>query len=332
MVLVRPLDADLRHLPSEGWDEGDARPGPARAVSELAARQHGVVSARQLADLGLSSSTVARWTAAGRLLRLHRGVYAVGHAALTADGRRLASVLAAGPVAFLSHRSAGELWGVMRWSGARHEVTVPGAGGRRRRRELRVHRHRLDPADRTIVDGVPVTTLARTLLDLAEVLPPARLARVIEEAERLGLLDLHALHDVMARARGRRGLRALRAALALYRPQRAVPRSGLERAALELIRDHGLPEPSANLWLHGYEVDLLWPDHGVIVELDTTAFHATTAAFERDRRRDADLQARGFRVLRFTDRRISEDAPGVAATIAAALGRASPSSHPSEET
>ncbi|UGS38006.1 hypothetical protein DSM104329_04428 [Capillimicrobium parvum] len=288
----------------------------------LAHQQHGVVAARQLNALGVSSSTIARWTADGRLLRLHRGVYAVGHQALTADGHRMAAVLAAGPGAALSHRSAGEMRGVMRWAGPYHEVTVPGAGGRRRRaRRVRVHRGRLDPADWTVVRGIPVTTVARTLLDVGEV-APSRLPRAVEEADRQGLLDVPAVREVMARNPGRRGLRPLATALELHTPEPAFTRSGLERAALALIRDHGLPRPSANLWLHGYEVDLVWPDQKLVVELDTRGFHGTTSAFERDRRRDADLQARGYRVMRFTDRRIADDAAAVAATIAAALSRA----------
>jgi hypothetical protein len=229
--------------------------------------RHGVVAARQLNRLGLSSSTIARWVADGRLVRLHRGVHAVGHAALTPDGHRMAAVLAAGPEAVLSHRSAAEMWGLLTWTGTYHEVTVAGRGSRARRRGIRVHRCRLEPEDRTVVRGIPVTTVPR-----------------------------------LARAIGRRGVRPL----------------------LALIERHGLPTPSANLFLHGHDRDLVWPDRHLVVELDTTAFHATTAAFERDRRRDADLQALGYRVLRFTDRRIADDAPAVARTIAAALGRGSP--------
>jgi hypothetical protein len=259
-----PGPGDVRHLSCAQLREGATR--PVRAVARLAAGQHGVVATRRLTAIGLDSSTITRWTADGRLIRLHRGVYAVGHGALMSDGHRMAAVLAAGVGAVLSHRSA-------------------------------------------------------AVLDVAEA-APSGVPRAVEEADRQSRLDLAAVRAVMARNPGRRGLRPLASALEVHTPEPAVTRSGLERAALALIRDHGLPRPGANLWLHGYEVDLLRSDQKLVVELDTLRFHGTSAAVERDRRRDADLQARGYHVMRFTDRRIAGDPAGVAATIAAALARA----------
>jgi hypothetical protein len=149
-------------------------------------------------------------------------------------------------------------------------------------------------------DGIPVTSVARTLLDLAEILPVRRLERAVEEAERLGIFDRRAIEDVCARGNGRRGLGALRAAVEAAVEPQPFTRSELERAFYGLCRNHHLPLPLLNQWVLGYEVDALWPGPRLVVEVDGYETHRTRAAFERDRIRDATLTALGWRVVRLT--------------------------------
>lgn len=221
------------------------------ALAQLAARQHGVVCRRQLAAAGLGQRAIDGRLASGRLHPVHRGVYAVGHPLLSARGRWLAAVLAAGPGALLSHHSAAALWDLLATNRALVDVTVP--HGRHARPGLSIHRaRRLPPADRTELDAIPVTALARTLLDLAVVLPADRLERAVEAAERLRLFDMAELDDLRRQSRGRRGLHdarsrargpsrraapdALRARTAVPHPVPRLrpPRSARERAAARL--------------------------------------------------------------------------------------------------
>ena len=183
-----------------------------------------------------------------------------------------------------------------------------------------VHRtRRLDPEDRATEDGIPVTTVARTLLDLAEVLPAGDLARAIEASETLQLFDLRAVEDVIARSPGRRGLRPLRRALDAYRPA-PFTRSPLEVRFLSLCRDAGFPQPAVNVEIAGLEVDAVWDDARLVVELDSRTFHDTSIAFERDRIRDATLQLAGYRVLRVTHRRLLREPEAVLHTVRQLLG------------
>jgi hypothetical protein len=168
----------------------------------------------------------------------------------------------------------------------------------------------LDPRDRTSRDGIPVTTVPRTLLDLAEVLPGDRLERAVEEADRLHLLHAKELSRMMERSPGRHGLKLLRAVLEAYRLP-SHTRSELERAFLDVVQGAGLPPPTTNALVAGFEVDAVWLDRKVVVELDGFAYHGTRQAFERDRERDATLQIAGYRVLRLTWRRIRSDPAGV---------------------
>jgi hypothetical protein len=272
-------------------------------VAELARRQHGVVARWQLDRLGFGPGAIAYRVRTGRLHRLHVGVYAVGHPLVSVRGRWMAAVLAHGPRAVLSHRSAAALWAIRPSAAHRIDVTVP-SGTRGRRPGIRVHRtRRLDPEDRVTADGIPVTAVARTLLDIAEVVPPADLERAIEAAEGLRLFDLRAVDEVIARSNGRRGLGPLRRALTDYRPIQ-MTRSELERRFLVLCRAVGLPPPATNAIVAGFEVDVVWHHARLIVELDSRGFHDTQAAFERDRVRDAALLLAGYRVLRVTYRRL----------------------------
>jgi very-short-patch-repair endonuclease len=258
-----------------------------------------VVAQPQLIDLGLTPQAIYRRRLRGNLVALYRGVYAVGHVALTARSRDLAAVLACGPGAVLSHRSAGAMWSIRRTSSPRIEVTAP--RGRKGPAGITVHRSRvIHSEDRAAVDAIAVTSVARTLVDLADVLSLGALKRAMNEAELLGLFDLAAVERTLERLPNRRGRGRLRRALQLYLPTAAFTRSKAERAFIRLWADHGLPQPSANLAIAGEEVDLIWTDARLIVEIDGTAVHGTTRAFHEDRRRDRALAARGYQVVRVT--------------------------------
>jgi hypothetical protein len=281
----------------------------------LAASQHGVVARRQLLGAGLTPQQIGRRVRAGRLIVVHRGVYAVGHAALTVDGRWMAAVLACGAGAALSDRPAAAAWGLRpAWLGWREVCTTAEC---RRVEGVIVHRPRsLGASDVTRVRGVPVTTVARTLVDLADVVPPAVLRRVLEQAE---VLRLDAPVTPIA---GRRGVERLETALAELRIR--VPRmtrSELERRMLDLCAARGLPPPDANFTVAGDEVDFTWPDHRVAVETDGWDTHGTRAAFGRDRRRSTTLQLAGWVILRFTYDDVVHDPGYVAASLATALAR-----------
>jgi very-short-patch-repair endonuclease/predicted transcriptional regulator of viral defense system len=271
------------------------------AVAELAARQWGVVSLAQLRALGLGERGVRHRAAGGRLHRVHRGVYAVGHTVLRGEGRRLAAVLACGEGAVLSHRSAAAHWGLLATSAARIDVTAPRT--RAGDAKIRLHHSRsLIARDTDTHERIPITSVARTLLDLAATVRPDRLERALAQAERLQLYDHRAITDVLARANGHRGKAALTRATAR---EPKLTRSGFEARVLNLIRATSLPEPLTNFLLTApdhprLEVDLCWPTHRLIVELDGYETHRTRAAFARDRARDAALEADGWRVVRFT--------------------------------
>jgi very-short-patch-repair endonuclease len=287
-------------------------------VAALADSQHGTVEYAQLVALGLSASAVGRAMSDRFLTALYRGVFAFGHVQMTRQGRWMAAVLAGGPDAALSHTDGLVARGIVRSSAARIHVTVPRlTGGAHRRSGLVLHRCRLDPEDRDAIDGIPTTTVARALLDYAETTigSPRRLERAIDEADKQGLFDLNATLDVLERARGRRGAKPLRRALAIYVPEPRRTNSWLERRALKLVRDAGLPMPEVNVNVNGYEVDLRWPQAGLIVELDSRQHHDTAWAYEEDRLRDAHQVARGHGVMRITHRRLTREPDLVAALI-----------------
>lgn len=288
-----------------------------QAIAALAVRQWGVVSRGQLLDAGLSPTVMRNRVRSGQLIRLHRGVYAVGHTRLRREGHWLAAVLAVGPGAVLSHRDAAGLHGLRPANHAQTDVTttaqprsVPG---------IRLHRTRtLDAHDVTTVAGIPVTTVARTLLDLAGTVPHDHLAKAIKEAERNRTFDLRKVEAAMARTRGRRGRghRALKAAIAEHAALAGSrTRSSLEDAFLPLILRAGLPLPSTNALVEGFEVDAVWRAKRVAVELDGWQDHGTRRAFERDRARDAALVAAGWRVVRFTHRQVTQGPDAVVETL-----------------
>jgi predicted transcriptional regulator of viral defense system len=290
-----------------------------RAIQELAARQHGVISLSQLKLLGLGSSGVRRRAAAGKLQRLHRGVYAIGLAPRSVEATYMAAVLACGPTAVLFHRSAADHLGLRPCSRRAVDVTAPGRAGKERS-GIDVHRATgLDERDVQTVRGIPCTTVARTLLDLATTIDITALERAIEQAEKLRIFDLAAVVDVTTRARDRRRAAALRTALAAYAPEPAFTRSELEKRFLALCRAAGVPLPRTNNTANGDEIDFTWPDRRLMVETDSLRHHGTRAAFERDRRRDQQLTAAGWRVVRFTWRQVEDTPAEVAATLRALL-------------
>ncbi len=283
-------------------------------AAEIGRDQQGVVSRDQLLSAGRSGSAIDRAAADHRLVRIHPGVYAIGHRALRIEGVWLAAVLTGGPGAVLSHRSACAAWDLCRDSATRVDITVVGERWHRRR-GVRVHRCRLDHRDVTVERGLPITTPMRALLDFAEVADLRQLSRAVECSDRLGLFDGGALGALLDRSFGRRGVRPMRIVLGRYDDNHLFTRSDLEDLALELVRDHGLPRPQVNARVGHHEVDLLWSAQRVVIEADSWEFHGTRAAFERDRRRDADLQARGYRVLRVTWRQACDEAAWIAARL-----------------
>jgi hypothetical protein len=292
---------------------------PDARVARLAARRWGVLLRQELLDAGFDTSSITRRVRDGRLHRLFRGVYStIPPSMMRVEAWRVAVVSAAGRGAALSDESAGAFWGMRPHRGTFWSVSIPGNRGRPLP-GVRVHQMKLSPDDVVLVDGIWVTTPARTLLDLAEV-APAHLPRAIERLEELRLFDLRAIEATMARSPGRRGLQPLNAALELHRPG-IVTRSELERMALALVADAGLPAPVTNAGVEGVdgEVDLLWADHAVVVEIDSARYHSSRRAFERDRRKSAELTARGYRVIRVTDRQLTAEPAWVADRIATVL-------------
>ena len=273
----------------------------------MAARQCGVVTAEQLADIGIGRHHVAHRVKVGRLVRIHRGVYQVGPLAAPL-GREAAALLACGRDAALSHHSAAAVWQLRPpYDGPVH-VTVPRAGARPRP-GLRLHR--TDSLEAAVRQGLRLTTPARTLRDIATTLPQHELDRAVEQALVLRLTT----HEALATATGR-GAARLRAAL---RTDPAFTRSEGERRLRARLRAARLPLPLMNTSVAGWEVDAVWPDQRLVVEVDGYAFHGSRHAFERDRRRDADLVAAGYRVVRITWRQLAEEPMAVVARLARLL-------------
>jgi very-short-patch-repair endonuclease len=244
--------------------------------------QHGIATRAQLLNAALAENTIDRWIKAGRLIALYRGVYAVGHVPPSRHARTMAPLLACGPTAVLSHRSAAQLWGLLRYDGP-IEVT---AQNTRRRPGIIVHRHKLADAEITRHWGLPVTTAARTLTDLAHVVTPTALTRAVNDARLRGVLSVD---DLPPRLR------------ADHTPR--PTRSFLEDAFLRFVRRYRLPLPEVNTTVAGYEVDMLWRPQRLAAELDG---HQHEQQFESDREKDADLLAAGHRVIRVTYERLTE--------------------------
>lgn len=280
----------------------------------LAGAQHGVLSRAQLLAAGLSDREVEGRVARGALRIVHRGVYAVSGHPITREGRWLAAVLACREGA-LSHWDAAQLWKILpaRTSSYIHVTVAPGTRGRQRP-GIRVHRAPIE-AETTRHKAIPVTTPARTLFDLAALLPPRRLERALDEAKYLHLLPPGALEDTLVRNARRTGAPALRAVLALHKPGTTRTRTYLEESFLLMCREHGLPQPLVNSLQAGLEVDFCWPEHRLAVETDGGAAHNRPTAVERDYEREAILRDADWRVRRFSYRQVTERPGWVAASV-----------------
>ncbi|MFN8112817.1 MAG: type IV toxin-antitoxin system AbiEi family antitoxin domain-containing protein [Solirubrobacterales bacterium] len=269
-------------------------------MADIARIQHGVISLSQLIDCGFTAAGVVTLVQARRLHRVHREVYALGPAALSALGNRMAAVLACGPRSLLAGRSAGAHLGLIANSSPVIDVMTP---RQVRRRGIRAHAlPALTAADRVVRDGIPCTSVARTLLDLAAA-SPGEIVAALEQAETLGGFDLVAITDVLERNVGRRGAGRLRGALEVMTIAGPRFRSEFERRFRPICRAAGLPAALINqvIQLPGgpIEVDYHWPELRLVVECDGYEFHRRRRDFREDRRRDRCLAAVGITCLRY---------------------------------
>jgi very-short-patch-repair endonuclease len=287
-------------------------------LAAFARANYGVVSREELRALGLGAKAIEHRLSIGRLQRVHMGVYAVGHRFLAREGRWRAAVLACGEGAVLSHWDAAALLDLAPNRGSRIHVTRPSNAGRAPDRRV-IHLHRVGTFrawEGTLIDGLPTTTVARTLLDLSPHLRPRAMEDLIGRADRMQLFDLHAVHRTLAahpRQHGAPRLRLLLGELALTGA--ADLRSWLEVQLLQLCDDHGLPRPRTNVMVAGCLVDVHWPGTKLVVEADSYSFHSTRSQFERDRSRDQALTLAGYVVVRFTYKQVTETPEAVAHTI-----------------
>lgn len=293
-------------------------------IAAIAERQRGRVTRRQLLAAGMSKGAVGRMISRGLLHPEHAGVYAVAYRAPVPFGRETAALLACGDRACLSHISAAAVWGILEPEGGPVAVTIVASNSGRRRSGIEVHHSRdLVARDLSIHEGLPLTSTARTLLDLAGRLDTRSLERVLDEAlmVRKSVTRSQVL-DILGRANGHAGASMLRAFMA-RRSNSKITHSQAERKCLELIRKARLPEPQTQVNLAGYKVDLLWPDHRVVFEIDGYTFHTGRYAFDRDRRKDAALKAAGYDPNRLSRDQVMFEPYFAVAAIAAALARAS---------
>jgi hypothetical protein len=276
-------------------------------IAALAKRQHDVISRAQLTAAGVSRIAIQHRLESKRLRRLYRGVYTTSHAGLTPDARAMAAVLLAGLGAVLSHRSAAHRWGMLGSGPTRAEVTVPCE--RRPSRVLRHHYGAIAPDEVTTLRGIPITSVSRTIFDLAAVQTPVRVNAAMKEAEVLRLSDGVSLVDLLERYPHRRGASVVREILRALEPGRT--RSELELAFLEFLVAVGLPLPETNVWLQiggkWIEADCVWRAQKVIAELDSHSVHGTPVAFEADRARDRRLAVHGWHPIRITWRHIHHE-------------------------
>jgi Transcriptional regulator, AbiEi antitoxin/Protein of unknown function (DUF559) len=302
-----------------------------RRILAVAAAQHGVISLAQLIECGLSASGVRHRVAAGQLHRIHREVYAVGRSDLTPKGYRMAAVLACGDGAVISYAAAAALHGIRSSAASRIDVTVTRPSPISRP-GIRVHRHpQLTPADVTEIDRIPVTSVARTLLDLAATLREPQLERACDQAAINGVFDMREMEDLLRRSGGRRGVRRLRNVLAHGDLGENVPASGLEVRYRDLCAQAGLPKPEINRYLllgdEYHKVDFLWRRERVVIETDGRRYHSTGWQRRRDTHREELLTRNGYRHGRVAEDLIRH-CPEEAVTTARKLLRRAGSSVP----
>lgn len=269
-------------------------------VAQIAARQHGLVSARQLLACGLDRNAIAVRVRRGSLHRIHRGVYAVGHPALTQTASFTAAVLACGAGAALSDHAAAAHHELLGWERTEPDVTVPGNGGRKLD-GIRVHRRRLDPRDVWTRDGIRVTSPARTILDLAGTMGPRQLRRTVRQAQAERRVNVRALLELLDRHPGHRGAARLRAVIA---DGPAPTRSEHEDLVLDLIDRGGIERPELNVWLkldgRSISPDMLWREQRLVIECDSRRWHSDPLTLQDDADKQAILESHGYRVLRIT--------------------------------
>jgi very-short-patch-repair endonuclease len=293
-------------------------PGRDSIIADIATRQYGVVSRAQLLAAGITDGAITTRIRRFGLHPLHRGVYAVGHTALVPLAREMAAVLACGRGAVVSHRTAASsIWHLLEVIDDLIDITIPRSN--RRRPGIRVHRSRvLDPGDTQVVRGIPVTSVPRTLVDLAEDSTEREIERAVDEGITRRLVTPASITAAVQRLRGRRGASRLEA-LIKRDIEPAITRSEAEERLLALIRESGLPTPEVNAIVGQHVVDFVWRDRGLIAETDGYRFHSTRSAFERDRARDAELMAADFRVIRITWRQLDAEPLAIVARLAQAL-------------
>lgn len=302
----------------------DVESDPDRAVAVIADRQLGVIKRAQLTASGLSRTAIADRVAKRRLRVLYRGVYAVGHAELRREGHWLAAVWGCGRRAVLSHGDAAAHWGLMPVRGRLIHVSTPSRSGRDPdRSRIRLHRvGTLRAWECALNEGIPTTSVARTLLDLALSLRPRAMEDTIAHANRLGLFDLVAVRRCLDEHPRQHGAPALRRLLdALAGTGAADLRSMLEVLLLQLCDDHDLPKPVANARVAGFLVDFFWPARRLVVEADGYTYHSMPSAFERDRERDQHLTLAGYTVVRFTYNQVTRTPEAVAHRVRRLLHR-----------
>jgi very-short-patch-repair endonuclease len=291
-----------------------------RDLWKLVERQHGVVSRTQLLARGYSAAAIAHRLAVGRLHPVQRGVYAVGRPELSHHGVWVAAAMSCGTAAVISHDSAAQLWRI-RDGGGRVEVTVP-LHVRRRRPGIAIYQRTLPASEWTTREDVPVTTVHRTLLDLAARLSRGQLEAAINAADKLDLTNPERLRAALDDFAGRPGVKTVRSVL--DRRTFTFTASELERWFLPLARTAGLPRPLTSKHVNGFEVDFYWPGLGLVGETDGLRYHRTPAAQTRDRLRDQTHARAGLTPLRFTHEQIRYHPRRVRATlsdVARRLGR-----------
>jgi len=295
---------------------------PDGVIAELAALQYGVVARWQLLTLGLSRRMVGHRLRSGRLHPLHRGVYAVGHRHLTREARLIAAVLAGGRGAVLSHRSAAAHWNLLSPSST---VEIAVRGRAVSLQGVRIHRNRLRRDEVTVHRGIPVTTVPRTQLDLAAVAARHVVAKAFHEAEVQRLTERLSLPAIVRRHSGQRGITKVRGVLNESTFGIGITRQEMEDRFQRFLSDRGLPRPITNVHVDVgeelIELDCLWRDANLDVELDGRASHQTAAAFDRDRLRDRKLKVAGFEVVRVTWSQLHHDADALERDLRALLAR-----------
>ena len=295
---------------------------PDAAIAKLASGQHGLVARSQIVELGLGREAIRRRILAGRLHPVQSCVYAVGHPVLSREGRWMAAVLACGPDAVLSHRSAAVHWGIRDHRGGPIDITSPSKT--KSRGAIRRHYIRLPVDEITVDEGIPITTVPRTIFDLAASGVGEHVVEAaLRQAEFLELHDRLSLPDLLHRYPRHRGARAIRAALARRAERPGRPRSWLEERFLPFLDRHRLPRPQLNAWLRvdrrDVQVDCLWPESMNIVELDGWQGHGTRSAFREDRARDRKLRVAGYGVTRIERSALDDEPEALAADLRSLL-------------